>query len=40
MQDLAGEMKKYMDNNITVMLMFGEGRMASSLPLGYNTATS
>ncbi len=34
MQDLAGEMKKYMDNNITVMLMFGEGRMASSLPLG------
>lgn len=34
MQDFGNQMKKYMDNNITVMLMFGEGRTASSMPLG------
>ncbi|MDR2776293.1 MAG: hypothetical protein LBC19_16460 [Tannerella sp.] len=34
MQEFTREMKKYMDNNITVMLMFGEGRTASSMPLG------
>jgi hypothetical protein len=34
MQNFAEEMKNYMDNNITVMLVFGEGRMASSMPLG------
>ncbi|KAA6327998.1 hypothetical protein EZS27_023060 [termite gut metagenome] len=34
MQDFAGLMKKYMDNNITVMLMFGEGRVAPLMPLG------
>lgn len=34
MQDFANQMKKYMDNNITVMLMFGEGRISSSMPLG------
>lgn len=34
MQDLADELKQYKDNNITVMLMFGEGRTASSIPLG------
>lgn len=34
MQDFTSEMRKYMDNNITVMLMFGEGRTATSIPLG------
>lgn len=34
MQNFAREMKNYMDNDITVMLMFGEGRAASSMPLG------
>lgn len=34
MQDLKRLMKNFMDNNITVMLMFGEGRAAQSMPLG------
>ena len=33
-QELKKLMKDFMDNNITVMLMFGEGRMAQSMPLG------
>lgn len=33
-QELRRLMKDFADNNITVMLMFGEGRMAKSLPLG------
>ncbi|MDR3261483.1 MAG: hypothetical protein LBT78_06570 [Tannerella sp.] len=32
MQEFKEQMKKYMDNNITVMLMFGEG--GSAMPLG------
>ncbi|WP_343667941.1 hypothetical protein [Chitinophaga sp.] len=34
MQELKGLMKNFMDNNITVMLMFGEGQTAQSMPLG------
>jgi len=34
MQELKGLMKNFMDNNITVMLMFGEGQAAQSMPLG------
>lgn len=33
-QNLRHLMKDFADNNITVMLMFGEGRMAKSVPLG------
>ncbi len=32
--ELDAQMHRYSDNNITVMLMFGEGRTASSVPLG------
>lgn len=34
MQGLRREMKNFQDNNITVMLMFGEGQTAQSMPLG------
>ncbi len=34
MQELRRLMKNFMDNNITVMLMFGEGKAAQSMPLG------
>ena len=34
MQGLKREMKNFHDNNITVMLMFGEGQTAQSMPLG------
>lgn len=34
MNELDAQMRRYSDNNITVMLMFGEGRTASSVPLG------
>ena len=33
-QDLTQLMKDFADSNITVMLMFGEGRVAQSTPLG------
>lgn len=33
-QSLKKLMKDFKDNNITVMLMFGEGRMGQSVPLG------
>ncbi|MDR3062183.1 MAG: hypothetical protein LBU57_08740 [Dysgonamonadaceae bacterium] len=33
-QELQHLMKNFMDNNITVMLMFGEGQAAQSMPLG------
>ncbi|NIG56826.1 hypothetical protein [Chitinophaga sp. Cy-1792] len=34
MQELKRLMKNFQDNNITVMLMFGEGQSAQSMPLG------
>ncbi|RAJ87273.1 hypothetical protein CLV59_10122 [Chitinophaga dinghuensis] len=34
MQELKRLMKNFQDNNITVMLMFGEGQTAQSMPLG------
>ena len=34
MQELKRLMKNFKDNNITVMLMFGEGQTAQSMPLG------
>lgn len=34
MQELKRQMKNFQDNNITVMLMFGEGQVAQSMPLG------
>ncbi|OQP53471.1 hypothetical protein A4H97_23810 [Niastella yeongjuensis] len=34
MQELKRQMKNFKDNNITVMLMFGEGQTAQSMPLG------
>ncbi|WP_218150493.1 DOMON domain-containing protein [Chitinophaga arvensicola] len=34
MQELKRQMKNFSDNNITVMLMFGEGQTAQSMPLG------
>lgn len=34
MQELKRQMKNFKDNNITVMLMFGEGQSAQSQPLG------
>lgn len=34
MQELKRQMKNFSDNNITVMLMFGEGQVAQSMPLG------